>query len=885
MVRDTDGDDVELSEAFKELCTKTYSDEEIENAVDVESLRIDNHVDKRITTTPYTGISDDGEERQVPPAREELKWLAGAIDGGTRVTVHVRVLDVREYDRDPAQVIVADETAATTVEIPDQMRPSGDEQPDPLDQFNPGDSVLIRDLDAVEVRTNNHYSTLRYGFDADVEVWSEWDEPANVPVGVEVDAASRLVNDAERYAYEDAHVARERVVDTIVDEFDVMYVMDTEETWMYNGTAWVPGGESRLKSTLQEVLPSEVNTKRERNEIVEQVQLATQTDDNPFTPGPPDDPDLKWKVPVQNGLVDLREPADQEVEPHAPEHYTTLPEILAVEHDPDATADRIDANLEKIATDDVMKRTMEEMMANILMRNNDFRKAYINYGHEQTGKSFTDKLLQWLIGDDGIEHMSFTRFVSPDDDFETDASRNAYAVIDDDASGKSITPHQCSAFKRYVGTGGVRTGAKQVKRESHDPYATIKLNLNELPVWKAWDGSIQSRLMPLFYTQQFVASPDPDDPNEHQKKKESELERELRTDEELAGLLNQLIEAANRLYETSEWSIYENYYDDMPERDPEEAHDRHMQKYLNYADTTRRFARSFMINVDDAVEVRKEDWHTIYRRWCDEQGVEPQDTGPFWQQIRNDDTVYVEFKNPYKSPRVTKYVAPKKKALEYAPAPVKDRIEGLVEAPGFSVGVDETTPISDLPRGEYVTVEGEVVTKTMYGDAYSEEGQLSLVIEDESGGRISVLKPSLPEDAEILDEFDAALAGDVVRVHSGITSSSEPTIELQDGASSIKILERPDGRPSKQDGLDVHGDDSDESSVSESQDDRVTTVQDLVNEHEGDDGAQVDDVLDAAEKAGFDRSKAEHAIEKLKQKGEVYEIATDVLRATSGGEA
>lgn len=51
-------------------------------------------------------------------------------------------------------------------------------------------------------------------------------------------------------------------------------------------------------------------------------------------------------------------------------------------------------------------------------------------------------------------------------------------------------------------------------------------------------------------------------------------------------------------------------------------------------------------------------------------------------------------------------------------------------------------------------------------------------------------------------------------------------------------------------------------------------------EQQYEEGAPVDKVIGYATKAGMDSSKVEHEIDKLKQKGEVYEPATDYLRTT-----
>ncbi|TYL39868.1 AAA family ATPase [Natronococcus pandeyae] len=73
-----------------------------------------------------------------------------------------------------------------------------------------------------------------------------------------------------------------------------------------------------------------------------------------------------------------------------------------------------------------------------------------------------------------------------------------------------------------------------------------------------------------------------------------------------------------------------------------------------------------------------------------------------------------------------------------------------------------------------------------------------------------------------------------------------------------------------------------EAGTSKSQRDRIKNIKQLISdiEEEYDDGAPVDIVLERAEEIGMDQSKAEHEIDKLKQKGEVYEPSTDNLRTT-----
>jgi len=73
-----------------------------------------------------------------------------------------------------------------------------------------------------------------------------------------------------------------------------------------------------------------------------------------------------------------------------------------------------------------------------------------------------------------------------------------------------------------------------------------------------------------------------------------------------------------------------------------------------------------------------------------------------------------------------------------------------------------------------------------------------------------------------------------------------------------------------------------ETGTSKSQRDRIKNIRGIIAdiEAEYDEGAPVDVVIERAEEAGMEASKAEHEIEKLKQQGEVYEPRTDHLRTT-----
>ncbi len=108
------------------------------------------------------------------------------------------------------------------------------------------------------------------------------------------------------------------------------------------------------------------------------------------------------------------------------------------------------------------------------------------------------------------------------------------------------------------------------------------------------------------------------------------------------------------------------------------------------------------------------------------------------------------------------------------------------------------------------------------------------------------------------------------------------TVEVSDAEQVVEIV-----RSTLQDiGVDPETGEFDadivEAGTTKSQRDRIKNIKQLISdiEAEYDDGAPMDIVLERADEIGMDQSKAEHEIDKLKQKGEVYEPSTDNLRTT-----
>jgi replicative DNA helicase Mcm len=108
------------------------------------------------------------------------------------------------------------------------------------------------------------------------------------------------------------------------------------------------------------------------------------------------------------------------------------------------------------------------------------------------------------------------------------------------------------------------------------------------------------------------------------------------------------------------------------------------------------------------------------------------------------------------------------------------------------------------------------------------------------------------------------------------------TVEQEDAKRAVDIAEY----CLKDIGLDPETGELDadvvETGTSKSQRDRIKSIKNLIAdiESEYDEGAPVEVIIERAEEAGMDVDTAKHEIDKLKEKGEVYEPRTDHLRTT-----
>lgn len=121
---------------------------------------------------------------------------------------------------------------------------------------------------------------------------------------------------------------------------------------------------------------------------------------------------------------------------------------------------------------------------------------------------------------------------------------------------------------------------------------------------------------------------------------------------------------------------------------------------------------------------------------------------------------------------------------------------------------------------------------------------------------------ALPFEADVDSTYLEST--DSVRVTVFPNEMPDAISEIEDGPVVTQPLALTFGEEAKTDGDRVR--------------DIKTIISQMEENHEQDEGVPIEKVLLRAQSVGIEKSKAEHEVEKLRQKGDVYEPKTDHLR-------
>jgi P4 family phage/plasmid primase-like protien len=809
---------------------------------------------------PYR--SSVAKRKRVADAVDELEPAANAADDDRAETTVYGVV-VQEFKSEDQfgglaelQVRIADETGVADVELHPEM--------DPLQDYDVGDEIVVTDVERTLHGTDDDDAESNAAFKVTSESALLHVAESDLDVGERLKEQTALTRTPEKFEQlENKTAACNWVADVIVDEWHIETPRGGDDVWVYidnedsekYGT-FAGNGEDRIKEIIDQYLPPESCNRRNKNEIVALVKDRTYVREDAFKGGAPDAEPRRWSVAVQNGVIDLR---TGELYEHDPAWRCTSK--LPVEYDPSQyeLGDAWDRFLDDVCKDAADRETLLYMLGHALARHYPIEAIFALIGPGKNGKTVFNKAVSPLFGDvkgtTDIGMMTDSSY-----EFGAGSVKGLHLAIDDDAT--DVKAQDLSLLKKLSGGAEAQMHEKEekVSGADYDNYASIVMLSNDPPVFGDKSDGAKRRVYPVIMPHKFTSDPSDDHKDAVS---EDELLADLTSEEELQRLLVVAVQYAQEIHRDCE--------DELPVGRSESER---WELYEQYSDSVMRFWQNLMTQ-ETGARVPRSVVYEIYVQWAETNGIDPLPAGGrngFWKLSDQCPAVSYKRDGVYTDgDRAVEHVMITQEALEHAPRWVQDEWEADVSEDESTLAnrLDRVTPIADLDKG-YCTTEGRVIGRETIETNDGATG-VRVTIEDTTHA-IDVYEWLTDPDADAT--LDGVDVGDRITLERATLTASkgEPRLKVKN-VTEITVAE---AGPLKNED-DRHVEDGEDAGESDGEDmpqtERVTTVKNVVGSMQNRTdliSAPVEDVLNACEDRGIDREKAEHEVEKLKEKGELY---------------
>lgn len=322
--------------------------------------------------------------------------------------------------------------------------------------------------------------------------------------------------------YEDGKINYRLLADTLIKRYCIIsYSPDGKKSdfYIFDGKKYVEG-EKIIEKRAMELLwasgyPENKKIKHHINEVKEIIASRCAIREFPFNK-------LTNFIPVNNGVLWVRDDGSVLLLPHSP--VFGFQYCLPVDYDPDADCPKIKSFLRSLVNDEGSLEILYEIPASCLTRTTKFQYAYFLYGSGSNGKSTYLNLVEKLLGEENVSHISLQDLCNSR--FRAAGLIGKLANIYSDLSSKMLG--ETGTFKALTGEDSI-TIERKFREPIYNYRNTTRLifSANEFPrtvdetdaFWRRWI---------------VVKFPNKFSPNPH-------LFDQITTPEELSGFLNEVL--------------------------------------------------------------------------------------------------------------------------------------------------------------------------------------------------------------------------------------------------------------------------------------------------------------------------------------------------------
>lgn len=308
-------------------------------------------------------------------------------------------------------------------------------------------------------------------------------------------------------------------------------------------------------------------------------------------------------INLKNGMLSL----DRfELLPHHPSYLSTVQ--LPIEYEPKAVAPTFEQFLKGITKDDEeLIRVHQEILGYLLSAETKAEKAFFFYGSGGNGKSVLVSIITRLVGGENVSSIPLAEF-GKQFGLEGLVNKSVNIAAENEMGGNALKTEN---FKAIVSGDTITINIKYHPSISYKPHCKLVFVVNALP---------DSMDVTHGFFRKLVIVPFP------QKFESDEQDKEL-TDKllvELPGILNWAIIGLKRLRENNYQFSYCTAI--------EECH----RTYNVEQNPVREFFLEHIV-LKEGARIRQSDFHDIYLRWLNEQGIDDKGTKSrqkFWRYFK-----------------------------------------------------------------------------------------------------------------------------------------------------------------------------------------------------------------------------------------------------------
>jgi putative DNA primase/helicase len=310
-------------------------------------------------------------------------------------------------------------------------------------------------------------------------------------------------------------------------------IMDTDTLLRYDSKSglYLPDGEAFVKAKVEKIMDeldqSEFTTINYVREVTGHIRRSTYIGRETIN----GDPDL---LVVRNGIIQLR---DGELLPHSSKEVFTIG--IPVSYATDAKCPIIDSFIPQIVKPDDIA-LLYELVGWCLDRKSPIQKLFFLLGAGANGKSTYLNLLRKFLGTENCSAASLQSLA--DNRFTMAQLSDKLANIFPDLPASGI--RDAAVIKALTGGDTMMAEHKFEKPFNLSNLAKLIFSANKAPKLSEDTDAIWRRLIIVDFPNQFMGS-----------NADSQLIDKLTTAEELSGLLNNALEALQRLRQQKAFSV------------------------------------------------------------------------------------------------------------------------------------------------------------------------------------------------------------------------------------------------------------------------------------------------------------------------------------------